>query len=380
MAGVIVPSNLILALNSGSSSLKIAVFESGSIDPVLQLEGSASGIGRDTGTLEFRSAQGKSLLSRDHLCESQTEAFQRLAEALKNNVPAQPIAIGHRIVHGGPRLREHQQITPAVLEQLQAATPFAPLHLPEALQLIAQAEQLFPGIPQFACFDTAFHRTLPRIAAQLPIPGRYFDAGVLRYGFHGLSYESIVERLGNTLPPRAVFAHLGSGASLAAVRDGCSIDTTMAFTPDSGIPMGTRSGDLDPGVLLHLLNEEHLSTTQLNDLLNHGSGLAGFSGGESDMQALLAREAEGDAAASLAVNAFCIAVRKAIGAYAALLGGIDLLVFTGGIGEHSRTVRERILEGLGFLQLSSGGDRVVVLPTEEEQQIARIVQKMLPSQ
>ncbi len=372
-------SNLILALNSGSSSLKLAIFERGSTDVVLQLAGSASGIGRDSGILVLRSAQGEPLLSRDHIFESQTEAFQRLAEALKNNLPAQPIAIGHRIVHGGPRLREHQQITPAVLEQLRAATPFAPLHLPEALQLIAQAEQLFPGIPQFACFDTAFHRTLPRVAAQLPIPSRYFDAGVLRYGFHGLSYESIVERLGNKLPPRAVFAHLGNGASLVAVRDGRSVDTTMAFTPDSGIPMGTRSGDLDPGVLLHLLNEEHLSTTRLNDLLNHESGLTGYSGGESDMQVLLTREAAGDAAASLAVNAFCIAVRKAIGAYAALLGGLDLLVFTGGIGEHSDPVRERILDGLNFLQLSSSNQRVVVLPTQEEQQIARIVQALLPS-
>ena len=368
---------LILALNSGSSSLKLAAFDGVEGKEQLQLEGSASGIGRDSGTIELRSADRKPLLSRDHLFESQTEAFERLTDALKSSLPGQPAAIAHRIVHGGPHLRDHQELTPAVLKDLEAAIPFAPLHLPSALKLIAQAERLFPGIPQFACFDTAFHRNLPRVAAQLPIPKSYFDAGVLRYGFHGLSYESIVQRLGPSLPARAVFAHLGSGASLAAVRDGGSIDTSMAFTPDSGIPMGTRSGDLDPGILLHLLRKEHLGAEALEELLNRRSGLAALSGGESDMQALLACEAKGDADATLAVDAFCIAVRKYVGAYAALLGGIDLLVFTGGIGEHSPAIRQRVLAGLGFLGLDVNSPRVRVLPTKEEAQMAGIVRRLL---
>lgn len=367
---------LILTLNSGSSSLKLAVFDTASTSPRLLLEGSATGIGHDAGALHLRSAQGDSLLSRDHILESQAEAFGSLIGAIKDNLPSAPKAIGHRIVHGGPKLREHQQLTPEVINNLKAAVPFAPLHLPSALQLIAKSGDLFPDIPQFACFDTAFHRTLPQAAAQLPIPARYFDTGVQRYGFHGLSYESLVRRLGASLPARAVFAHLGSGASLVAVCEGRSIDTTMAFTPDSGIPMGTRSGDLDPGVLLYMLREEHLRPDQIEDLLNKQSGLAAFSNGESDMQALLTREATGDAAAKLAIDAFCIAVRKQIGAYAALLGGLDLVVFTGGIGEHSQAIRERTLEDLHFLGLEPAGERVRVMPTEEELQMAIIVRAL----
>lgn len=368
---------LILTLNSGSSSLKLAVFDTASTSPRLLLEGSATGIGHDAGALHLLSAQGDSLLSRDHILESQAEAFGSLIGAIKDKLPSAPKAIGHRIVHGGPKLREHQQLTPEVINNLKAAVPFAPLHLPSALQLIAKSGDLFPDIPQFACFDTAFHRTLPHAAAQLPISARYFDTGVQRYGFHGLSYESLVRRLGASLPARAVFAHLGSGASLAAVCEGRSIDTTMAFTPDSGIPMGTRSGDLDPGVLLYMLREEHLRPDQIEGLLNKQSGLAAFSNGESDMQALLTREATGDAAAKLAIDAFCIAVRKQIGAYAALLGGLDLVVFTGGIGEHSQAIRERTLEGLHFLGLEPAGERVRVMPTEEELQIAIIVRALL---
>ena len=216
--------------------------------------------------------------------------------------------------------------------------------MPQALKLVQQALQIYPGVPHFACFDTAFHQTMPEVARQFPLPRRYMEEGVIRYGFHGLSYESIAHQLGKSLPQRAVFAHLGNGCSLCAVRDGKSIDTSMGLTPTGGVPMSTRTGDLDPGVLLYILRNEHLDAGALEELLNRQSGLAAFSAGESDMHALLGRAASGDHAAEFAISAFCIAVRKCIGAYAALMGGIDLLVFTGGIGQHSEEVRDRICE------------------------------------
>lgn len=207
----------ILVLNSGSSSLKFGVFVEGE-DERLLFEGSADGIGRADGSLTIRSADGAALLAEDHLLESQEQALQKLAGALAEYIPDGPVAVGHRVVHGGPKLREHQQITPDMLQQLKAAVHFAPLHIPQALALIEQAQKLFPQCPHFACFDNAFHRSMPEIARRLPLPARYFDEGVMHYGFHGLSYESIVHRLGDRLPERAIFAHLGSGSSLAAVR------------------------------------------------------------------------------------------------------------------------------------------------------------------
>ncbi len=373
----------ILVLNSGSSSLKFALFTPGATDKItdetLAFSGNADGIGHADGHLYLRSAQGEALLSEDHILESQEEALSKITVALRKALVPTPVAIGHRIVHGGPHLRDHQRLTPAVLTQLHDAEQLAPLHIPQALTLISQAEKLFPGIPQFGCFDTAFHRTMPPVASTLPIPHHFADQGIIRYGFHGISYESIVFRLGGSLPSKAVFAHLGSGASLVAVQNGQSIDTTMGLTPTGGIPMSTRSGDLDPGVLLYLLRTENLDATSLENLLDHQSGLAGLSGGESDMQILLAHEADGNSLASLAINAFCNAVRKQIGAYAALLGGLDLLVFTGGIGEHSAPVRDRICYGLEFLGLSpaSSQNHVRSLPTGEEAQIARHCRRLL---
>ena len=373
-------SGNILVLNSGSSSLKFGVFAAGSSDEVLVLEGSAEGIGRPDGRLHIKTADGQSVFAQDHVFETQAEALARIPDALAKTGAPQPVAVGHRVVHGGPKLREHTRLTPAILDQLKAAEPFAPLHIPQALALIAQAEQLFKNLPQFGCFDTAFHRTMPDVASVLPLPSRYREQGIVRYGFHGLSYESVVHRLGSELPSRSVFAHLGSGASLVAVRDGKSIDTTMGLTPTGGIPMSTRSGDLDPGVLLYLLRSEHLEAGGLEDLLDRHCGLAGYSGGESDMQALLARAAGKDEAAELAVNAFCTAVAKTVGAYAALLGGLDLLVFTGGIGEHSAEVRSRVCANLGFLGIdphATDGGRVRVLETGEDAQIARHCRRLL---
>jgi len=367
--------NAILVLNSGSSSLKFGLYTAGDRDEQLLLAGSADNIGRDSGSLHIRDASGTDLLRSDHILESQPEALAAILSAIGDTTHATPIAVGHRVVHGGPHLREHQRITPAVLSTLEASIHFAPLHIPQSLTLINQVEQALPNVPQFACFDTAFHCTLPEVAAHLPIPTRYRDAGVIRYGFHGLSCESVVARL-KPIPQCLVIAHLGNGSSITAVLNGKSVDTSMGLTPTGGIPMSTRTGDLDPGVLIYLLRNENLTADQLEQLLNHQCGLFAFSNGESDMQALLTREASGDATAALAIDAFTTAARKSIGAYAALLGGLDLLVFTGGIGQHSTAIRNRICRNLAFLGLDSespNSQKVLALPSQEELQIARHV-------
>jgi acetate kinase len=265
-----------------------------------------------------------------------------------------------------------------VLEQLRLAVHFAPLHIPQALTLIASAQSIFPLAAQYACFDDAFHRAMPEVASHLPLPQRYFDAGIQRYGFHGLSYESLVRRLGSRLPERAILAHLGNGASLCALRNGRSIDTTMGLTPTGGIPMGTRSGDLDPGVFLYLMRNEKLGADELEDLLNHQSGLFALSSGESDVKALEERALANDPHAALALDIFATAVRKTIGAYVALLGGIDLLVFTGGIGEHSEPIRSAATKGLEVLGLTA--EKIQAVPTQEEQQIAYHCRAMMAQQ
>ncbi|MEM5457904.1 acetate/propionate family kinase [Paraburkholderia phytofirmans] len=369
----------ILVLNSGSSSLKFGLFRHSGDDESLLLEGSAEGIGRDDGSLRIKAPDGQVLVQQERVLESQVDALQKLAQVLTEQHHARPSAVGHRVVHGGPHLREHQRITADVRRQLHDAVHFAPLHIPPALALIDEAEKIFDDAPHFACFDTAFHATLPPRAAHLALPRRYAEAGVMRYGFHGLSYESLVTRLGADLPARAVFAHLGNGSSVCALRDGQSIDTSMGLTPTGGVPMGTRSGDLDPGVLLYLMRVEKLDAGALETLLNRQSGLAGYADGESDMQALEKRAAAGDANASLALDAFATAVRKTIGGYAALLGGIDLLVFTGGIGEHSGEIRRRVCDGLAFMGLteSDPAGKVRAIHTEEEKQIARHCRTLL---
>jgi acetate kinase len=366
--------DLILVLNSGSSSLKFGVYYRGTGDEEPLLTGSADGIGRSNGSLRIRSADGKPLLQREGGHESQGQALSAVAEAMREHSDL-PAAVVHRVVHGGPKLRTHQRITPQVLEQLRAATHFAPLHIPQALELIDSAQGIFPSAAQFACFDDAFHRTMPEVAARFPLPRTYFDAGICRYGFHGLSYESLVNHFGSRLPRRAIFAHLGNGASLCALRDGQSIDTTMGLTPTGGIPMGTRSGDLDPGVLLYLLRQEKFDADRLEDLLTHQSGLFALSSGESDVKALEERARANDPEAMFALDVFATAVRKMIGAYMALLGGVDVLVFTGGIGEHSEGIRSAATAGLESLGLT--GNKIQVVPAEEEQQMARHCRRMM---
>ena len=320
-------------------------------------------------------------------CASNADVLEHAAKWFAELSQGTPVAIGHRVVHGGPRLVAHQRITESVITELRACVHFAPLHIPLALELIQQAGRAYPGVPQFACFDTAFHSTIPEAAAIFALPRELFDEGIRRYGFHGLSYESIVYQLGAGIPSRTVMAHLGNGASLAAVKQGRSVDTTMGLTPTGGIPMATRSGDLDPGVLLFLLRAKQMDADSLETMLNHDSGLTALSGGKADMRDLQTAADGGDQNALLAIEVFCAAIAKVIAAYAAVLGGLDMLVFTGGIGEHSFRVRRDACRGLGFLgiALDDAGNRsnggtisaseskvgVRVMTAQEDVQIAR---------
>jgi acetate kinase len=385
------PEIALLALNSGSSSLKFGVFlaEGGTVRPAFR--GAVEGIGTTTGRLWMRSADGRDVFDHEHTISKQADAIETIADKLRE-LSLPPLAgIGHRVVHGGPFLREHQRITPQVLEQLEAATHFAPLHMPVALSLIRATQNRFPGVLEFACFDTAFHRTLPEVSARLPLPERFWKAGVRRYGFHGISCESILYTLGPDKPRRMIVAHLGNGASLTAIADGLSIDTTMGLTPTGGVVMGTRCGDLDPGVLLHILRTSGSSVDELEKLLDKESGLLGISGISSDMRRL--HQAGDNPQAKLAIDSFAQSVKKAIAGFIGILDGLDLLVFTGGIGEHDPAVREKVcsgLESLGIvLDASNNGIncptisaakspvRMRIIPTEEEAQIARNSYRML---
>jgi acetate kinase len=371
--------DLILVLNSGSSSLKFGVYGYGANGEEPLLTGSADGIGRSNGSLQIwsadKSGDQRPLVENKAILESQSDALAALAAAIAQHLPKAPVAVGHRIVHGGPKLRQHQLITPQVLDDLRAAVHFAPLHIPQALALVSAAQQAFPSASHYACFDDAFHQTMPEVASHLPLPQRYYDAGIRRYGFHGISYEALVHHFGAQLPERAIFAHLGNGASLCALRNGVSIDTTMGLTPTGGIPMGTRTGDLDPGVIIYLIRNENLGANELENLFNRQSGLFALSSGESDVRALQDRARAGDPAAALALDVFAVSVRKQIGAYIALLGGVDLLAFTGGIGEHSDYIRSAATRGLEALGLTP--EKIQIVAAEEEPQIARHCRRLI---
>ena len=382
----------ILAINSGSSTLKFGLFATDGADERALARGGADGIGKPAAKLEIASADGVSLHSEQTPIDSQQTALTRITETLKRLGFPEPAAIGHRIVHGGPRLRDHIRITPDVIAALEASVHFAPVHIPTSLELIHHVSKHYPNLPQFACFDTAFHKTLPEKAYHYPLPDKYLKEGVQRYGFHGLSYASIVHQLGPDLKPHTVVAHLGNGASLAAIRDGKSIDTSMGLTPTGGIPMSTRTGDLDPGVLLYIRRTEGLSGDELEDLLNHQSGLLAL-GGSNDMRELQKAAASGNKDAALAIDIFCTAVAKTVAAFAVSLGSLDMLVFAGGIGEHSADVRAGVCERLALLGveidsvrnaaseplLSTGSSRIIVriVPAQEEIQMAREVRKRL---
>jgi acetate kinase len=347
----------VLTVNTGSSSVKLALFLSDQSGAASErtLELSVINIGQPSATLSIqRHSQAKQtheLETTDH-----EAAMSVLLEALMENMPSQQLAaIGHRLVHGGPRHSQPELITEKLLEDLQHLAIFDPEHTPAALKIISALTTRFPDIPQVACFDTAFFRDMPREAQIIPIPRKYETQGLRRYGFHGLSYTYLLsafqEKAGDTAAHgRVIFAHLGSGASLAAVKNGRAVDTTMGFTPASGVPMSTRSGDLDPGVAGYLL-KHGMSPDEYNHMINAESGLLGVSELSADMLTLLQNEATNQKAAE-AVNLFCYQVRKSIGALSATLGGLDSLVFSGGMGEQSVPIRARICEGLEFLGIS----------------------------
>lgn len=342
----------ILAINGGSSSIKFAIF---AVDPSLQMKckGQIERIG--TPNCLF-SAQGNDLgegFSKPVVAEDHMAAMTMLLDWIEENERKYGlIAVGHRIVHGGPNFHEPQRLTTELVEELRRLIPLDPAHLSEEILIMETMQRRFPDLLQVVCFDTAFHHDLPRVARLLPIPRRYEAKGVRRYGFHGLSYEFLMGELARTEKPavargRIILAHLGNGASLAAVRDGRSIDTSMGFTAASGVPMGTRSGDIDPGLAWYLARTEGLNAKQFDDLVNFKSGLLGVSETSSDMRDLLLHESE-DSRAADAIAIFCYQIKKWIGAFAAALGGLDTLIFAGGIGENIPAIRARICADLEF--------------------------------
>lgn len=384
------PSPGVLTVNVGSSSVKFAFF-SGNEPPERTLSGRVERIGSSGTTLNFKTAAGQSD-SHPFPSDDPETATRNLLDwlAARPEFPAVTV-ISHRLVHGGPNLREPQRVTPELLEELDRLAPMDPDHLPAEIGMIRAFGERFPDLPQVACFDTAFHATLPRVARLLPIPRRYEAAGVRRYGFHGLSYEFLLGELRRldgeaAANGRVILAHLGNGASMAAVRDGQCVDTSMGFTPAAGLPMSTRSGDLDPGLFPYLARTEGMTAEGFNDMVNHHSGLLGISEISSDVRDLLADEAD-DPHAAEAVAMFCYQARKWVGSFAAALGGLDTLVFAGGIGENAAPVRAHICENLGFLglhldpalnaanapRISRPDSRVTVrvIPTDEETVLAR---------
>jgi acetate kinase len=357
----------VLALNSGSSSLKFGLFNVSATSAEAVISGGVETTASARRRFWARDPDGRQLAEEESAGLDQEDALQRIAELLPAHAPD---VVGHRIVHGGPRLRRHSLIDAPVLRQLEAAAAFAPLHVPQALSVLRLAQERFPRCPHVACLDTAFHADLPDIARVLPLPKALQADGIERYGFHGLSCESIVRRLASDLPERLVIAHLGSGVSVTAVRRGRSVDTTMGLTPSGGTIMATRCGDLDPGVLIYLMRERGLDPAGLEDFVYRRSGLLGISGVSSDMRRL--REAaESDAGARLAIRMFCRSICKHVAAMIAVLEGIDMLVFTGGIGEHDAQSRTEIGAGLAWAGIGGPRCPVLVLAADEEAEVAR---------
>ena len=340
MAGV----PIILCLNAGSSSLKFSVWDG---DECLG-EGEVEEIGR-SGAFAWLRQPGGSARRLPGRWADHGEAAASVFTLLGEHTLPEPAGVGHRLVHGGPRHLAPERVTPALLADLRGLVPLAPLHMPSGLAGVEAVAARFPALPQVVCFDTAFHRDLPEVAGRFALPRTLADpAGIRRFGFHGLSYEYVMDRLGPAGRGRVVIAHLGNGASMAAVRYGRPVDTSMGLTPAGGFMMGTRTGDLDPGVLGYLMRERGYDAARLDRLVNNEAGLLGVSGASGDMKTLLERR-ERDEGAALAVAMFCYQARKQVGAFAAALGGLDTLVFTGGIGERAAAVRGEICEGLGHL-------------------------------
>jgi acetate kinase len=386
--------NIILCVNAGSSSLKFALYAISAADEKKIAEGAIEGVSQPSGRLWMRDARDQIIEDRPAKFANAHETVGALFEALEKPELLRPSAVGHRIVHGGMRYTAAQKITPQVQNDLQGLVPLAPLHLPSQIELIDAIRKWRPALPQVACFDTAFHCRMPELARRFPLPRDLWDQGVRRYGFHGLSYEYVLSALGSHARVRAIVAHLGNGASMVAVRDGLPVDTSMGLTPTGGFMMGTRSGDLDPGLVLYLLRSGY-DARALEDLLDHKSGLLGVSGLSADMKTLLEKR-NSDPRADQAVAMFCYGVRKFLGAFAAALGGLDTLVFTGGIGERAAPVRSEICRDLQFLGISLDEDQnekhaaiistpesrctVRVVPANEDLMIARHTSKALSTQ
>ena len=384
----------ILTINGGSSSIKFALFD-GALRRILQ--GDIERIGLPEATMRGQGLNPQDNFSRSVTAPDHVAAVAVLMDWIEERSgPDVLAAVGHRVVYGGPKYSQPERITAKMVEELHRLCPFDPEHLPEEILLTEAFHRRFPELPQVACFDTAFHHDMPRVAQILPIPRCYEAQGIRRYGFHGLSYAYLMEELtrsGDPAAGRVILAHLGNGASLAAVRDGKPIDTSMGFTPAAGVVMSTRSGDLDPGVAGYLM--KNLTPEQFNRLVNHESGLLGVSETSSDMRDLLDHETQ-DVRAAEAVELFCYQIKKCIGAYMAALGGLDTLVFAGGIGENAPVVRARICDGLEFLGIEidkqrnssnagvisalSGRVTVRVMHTDEEVMIAKSVCHVLDIQ
>ena len=352
-----------------------------------RLAGEIEGIGLARGRFTVKGSDSAERVSQAIAAPDHTAAVETLMDWVQRRIESGGLAAaGHRVVHGGPKYWEPQRITPEMIAELRQLSPFDPEHLPEEILLTKAFHKRFPDLPQVACFDTAFHHDLPRLARLLPLPRRYEAKGVRRYGFHGLSCAYLIEELARVAGAQAangrvILAHLGNGASLTAVLEGRSFDTSMSFTPAAGVPMSTRAGDLDPGLVWFLAKTERLGAKQWNEMVNLQSGLLGVSETTSDLRELFEREAK-DARAAEAIGLFCYQIKKWIGAFAAALGGLDTLVFSGGIGENAAPVRARVCEGLGFLGIevdekrnlgkqaviSRDGGKVVVrvIPTDEE--------------
>lgn len=381
----------ILTVNGGSSSIKFAIFSQGD-PPARRLVGQIERIGKPDARLMAKLTDGTTFdepfASADHAA-----AAKRLIEWLDHRPIA---AVGHRVVHGGMQLIDHQPITGDVLRQLKESLDLDLAHLPREIAIIEAFINAMPAAREFVCFDSEFHRDLPMVAKFLPIPRRFLDAGVRRLGFHGLSFAYLMQELrriaGDAADGRVVLAHLGSGASMVAVRGGTPVDTTMAFTPTAGVMMATRPGDIDPGLLVYMGRKENLSFDAMDELVNRDCGLIGVSGGVSDMRDLLQRR-ESDPCAAQAIDLFIYTAKKALGALVAALGGLETLVFSGGIGEHVPEVRWGICAGLGCFGIELDDNRnrqsaaiisadvsrvtVRVIPTDEEVMIAKIVQGLM---
>ncbi len=387
----------VLTINVGSSSIRFAFFTAGS-SPERVLSGHVERIGLPGTVLSFTDAAGKSE-SKDFPSSPSAKVTRVLLDWFQARGEFGSVAVvAHRVVHGGPKYCEPQRVTSELLDELQRITSMDPDHLPTEIEMIQAVQTRFSPLPQVVCFDTAFHAQMPPVARLLPIPRRYEAMGVRRYGFHGLSYTFLLEELGRldgaqAARGRVILAHLGSGASMAAVKDGQCIDTSMAFTPAAGLPMSTRSGDLDPGIFPYLARTEGMTAEQFDDMVNHQSGLLGISETSADLRDLLAHE-DTDSRAAEAVALFCYQASKWIGGFAAALGGLDTLVFAGGIGENSPTVRARICGDLEFLglhldaTLNTGNSRRVspsdsrvtirVIPTDEEIVLAKAALSLVP--